>query len=212
MKKNKKAKIIVFFIILLVAALLILFALNLNNKNNEQEKVKVIDQIKNFDYKVVESDTKLFKNTFDNLKKELSKSEIDNEKYASLVSELFIIDFYTLKNKTNINDVGGVQFVYSTYRTDFVDYSREGIYKQVRSNLDNDRNQNLPEVSSVKINNIESVIPSTILKSDDFKNITESNAYKIEISWSYTEKNDFQTSATILVVKDGDKLSIAKLY
>ena len=152
----------------------------------------------------------LFK-LYPELKKELSKKDIDNEKYASLVSKLFIIDFYTLSNKSNINDVGSVQFVYSSFRTDFVDLARAGIYKQVKSNLDNDRSQDLPEVKSVTIDSIEEIVPSTELKSDDFKNVTEANAYQVKVSWTYTKKNNFQTSATMLIVKDGDKLSVAKL-
>lgn len=209
-KISKKKKIIISLIILLIAGGLIFFALNLNN-GNEETKKKVVDEIKNFDYTVVETDTKLFKDTFKELKTELLKDEIDNKNYASLVSKLFIIDFYTLNNKTNINDVGGVQFVYSSFKSDFVDLARDGIYKQVESNLDNDRSQNLPEVKSVKIESIEEVVPSEELKSDDFKDVTTADAYKVNISWTYKESNDFQDSATMLIVKDNDKLSVAKL-
>lgn len=210
-KMSKKKKLIIFLIVLLIAIVLVLFALNLKKDNTNESKKNIVDQIENFDYEVVDSDTKLFKDTFAELKKELSKKDIDNEKYASLVSKLFIIDFYTLSNKSNINDVGSVQFVYSSFRTDFVDLARAGIYKQVKSNLDNDRNQDLPEVASVTVDSIEEVVPSTILKSDDFKNVTEANAYQVKVSWTYTKKNNFQTSATMLIVKDGDKLSVAKL-
>ena len=174
--------------------------------NNEQ-----MIKIKNFDYSVVDTDTELFKENFKELKNVLSKKEIDNKEYASVVSKLFIIDFYTLNNKTSINDIGSVQFVYSSYKSDFVDYAREGIYKQVKSNLDNDRSQDLPEVKSVTIDSIEEIVPSTELKSDDFKNVTDPEAYKVKISWDYTKSNDFQTSATMVIVKDGEKLSVAKL-
>ena len=50
-----------------------------------------------------------------------------------------------------------------------------------------------------------------LLKSDDFKNVTDPEAYKVKISWDYTKSNDFQTSATMVIVKDGEKLSVAKL-
>lgn len=208
---NKKKKLIVFLLILLVAAVLVLFALNIGKDDNVESVKKVVDEIENFEYTVSDSDTKLFKDTFKELKTELSKDEVDKEKYASLVAELFIIDFYTLSNKTSINDVGGVQFVYSTYRSDFIDFARTGMYKQVQSNLDNDRSQDLPKVKSVQIEEIELVVPSTILESEDFKNVTEANAYEIKINWTYTESNDFQDSATMLIVEDGNKLSVAKL-
>lgn len=209
--KNKKKNIIIFIIVLLTALVLVLFALNIGKNDKEENVKKVVDEIENFEYTVSETDTKLFKDTFKELKTELSKSEVDKEKYASLVAKLFIIDFYTLSNKTSVNDVGGVQFVYSSYKTDFVDFARTGMYKQVQSNLDNDRNQDLPEVKSVDIEAIDTVVPSTILESEEFKNIAEANAYEIKINWSYTKTNNFQDSATMLIVEDGSKLSVAKL-
>lgn len=210
-RRNKKKKLITFIIIVLIAIALSLFALNIGKKDNVEEKKKVVDEIKNFEYTVSDSDTKLFKDTFKELKTVLSDKNVDKEKYASLVAKLFIIDFYTLSNKTNINDVGAVQFVYSSYRTDFIDFARTGMYKQVQSNLDNDRNQELPEVKSVEIEEIDSVVPSTILESEDFKNVTDANAYEIKINWTYTKSNNFQDSATMLIVEDNGKLSVAKL-
>lgn len=210
-RRNKKKKLITFIIIVLIAIALSLFALNIGKKDNVEEKKKVVDEIKNFEYIVSDSNTKLFKDTFKELKTVLSDKNVDKEKYASLVAKLFIIDFYTLSNKTNINDVGAVQFVYSSYRTDFIDFARTGMYKQVQSNLDNDRNQELPEVKSVEIEEIDSVVPSTILESEDFKNVTDANAYEIKINWTYTKSNNFQDSATMLIVEDNGKLSVAKL-
>lgn len=209
-KMSKKKKLILFIFVLLLAVILIVFALNIG-KNSDESTKKVVDEIEDFDYTVVETDTKLFKDTFKELKTALSKDTVDNEEYASLVSKLFIIDFYTLSNKTNINDVGAVQFVYTSFQSDFVDLARDGIYKQVESNLDDDRNQDLPEVKSVTIESIEEVVPSEKLESDDFKDDTEADAYEVKITWDYTESNDFQDSATMLIVKDGDKLSVAKL-
>lgn len=212
-KKNiaKKKKIIIFIIVLLASATLVFVALKVGKKSEDKPQKTVVDQIKTFDYSVVDTDSELFKENFKELKNILSKKEIDNKEYASTVSKLFIIDFYTLNNKTSINDVGSVQFVYSSYKSDFVDFAREGIYKQVKSNLENDRSQDLPEVKSVTIDSIEEIVPSTELKSDDFKNVTDPEAYKVKISWDYTKSNDFQTSATMVIVKDGEKLSVAKL-
>ena len=208
---NKKRKLILFIVIVLIALGLIFIALNVTKKDDDKGGKKVVDEIKKFDYTVSKTDTKLFKDTFKELKTELTKKEVDRKKYAELVGKLFIIDFYTLSNKSNVNDVGAVQFVYSSFNADFVDYARKGIYKQVQSNLDNNRNQSLPEVSSVTIESIEEVVPSSIIEHENFKNVTEANSYEININWTYKDNNDFQTSATMLVVPDGDKLSVAKL-
>lgn len=211
---KRKEKILILILVVAVAVVLVCIALGIGKNGNgdsDEGGKKVVDQIDTFDYTVSETDTKLFKETFNELKKLLSNNEFDKKEYASLVSKLFVIDFYTLSNKSNINDVGAVQFVYNSYKTDFVDYARTGIYKQVKSNLDNDRNQDLPEVESVNIESVEEVVPSAILSSEDFKNVTEANSFEIKINWSYKTDNDFQKSATILVVPDGDKLSVAKL-
>lgn len=208
--KSKKRKIIILVLIIVLAVLLVIFALNIN-KNDDEKKKKVVDEIKKFSYTVSDSDTELFKSTFKDLKKVLSSKNIDNKEYAKLISELFIIDFYTLDNKTSKNDVGGVQFVYESYKADFVDKARDGMYKQVKSNLDNNRHQSLPEVETIKVSSVEEINPSEIFESDDFKDKTDEIGYEIKLDWTYKNNDDFQTETTVIVVKDGDKLSIGKL-
>lgn len=210
-KKQKIRKLLISLFILIIAIVLVFFALNVGKKDENVNKKKVVDEIKQFSYTVSETDTKLFKDKFKKLKTELSKKEIDKKEYAKLISELFVIDFYTLDNKNTKNDVGGVQFVYESHKSDFVDKARSSIYKQVKSNLDNDRTQSLPEVSSVEVTSAESIVPSTVLENENFKNVTEATAYEIKLSWTYKNNDNFQDKATIVVVEDGEKLSIAKL-
>ena len=45
---------------------------------------------------------------------------VDEEKYATYISQMFLADFYTLNSALNKNDVGGVQFVYKDYQEDFL--------------------------------------------------------------------------------------------
>ena len=99
-KKNKKKKVIIV-LILIILIVVGVFAYTTLNKGNDkiEEKEKVVDSIKDFDYTISDTDTKLFKTKFNELKKELKKSTIDNKKYSKLVAELFIIDFFTLDNK-----------------------------------------------------------------------------------------------------------------
>ena len=51
----------------------------------------------------------------------IEAKEVDNKKYAEAISKLFVIDFFTLDNKSSKNDVGGVQFVYTSYKADFIE-------------------------------------------------------------------------------------------
>ncbi len=181
------------------------------NKATEVTKPKVVDEIKTFNYALNENDTKLFKDTFKELKKVLSEKEVDNKKYAETVAKLFIIDFFSLDNKSSKNDIGGVQFVYSKFKTDFVDYARNSIYKQVNNNIDSKEKQNLPLVDSIKINSVEEVVPSQIFEHPDFSESNEPDAYEVSLDWSYKNNDNFQTSTVLTIVKDGSKLSVAKM-
>lgn len=181
------------------------------NKPTEATKPKVVDEIKTFNYALNENDTELFKNTFKELKKILSEKEVDNKKYAETVAKLFIIDFFSLDNKTSKNDIGGVQFVYSKFKTDFVDYARNSIYKRVNNKIDSKEKQNLPLVDEIKVDSVEEVVPSQIFEHQDFAEDNEADAYEVSLSWSYKNGDDFQTSTVLTLVKDGSKLSIAKM-
>ena len=217
-KKNKKPKskgkkikrILVFIFVLLIAGGLVYFAL-FNNKGKETtvKKKKIVDKIDNFDYSISETDSKLFKKEFKKLKEVLSKKEVDNEKYSQEVAKLFVIDFYTLNNKMTKNDIGGVQFVYNNYKATFIDKARDEFYRYVKNNLDGKRDQNLPEVESIEVNSIEKISAGSELNSDEFNAIDE--AYKVNLSWEYKEDLGYQKSATVIVVKDGTKFSVAKL-
>lgn len=209
-KKSKLKLVFVITMFILIVGIIGYFTLGVNSEN-DKVKTKVVDEIKEFNYTVSNSDSKLFKEKFKELKNILSEKNVDNKEYAKLVSELFIIDFYTLDNKLTKNDVGGVQFVYTNYQSDFIDKARDGIYKQVKSNLDNDRNQSLPEVNTIEVVSVEEVVPSKIFESEDFKNVTEAESYEIKLKWTYKNNDKFQTNSTVVVVKDSDKLSVAKL-
>ncbi len=177
-------------------------------------KSKVVDSIKNgdIDYVVSDTDTKLFKENFSELKKILSAKEIDNKKYAETVAKLFVIDFFTLSNKTSKNDVGGVQFVYGGYQKDFIDGARDSIYKQVHSLVTDDKsNKDLPTVTKVKVYEVEEIKPYNMFdfEVEFFKE--DEVGYIINLSWEYSDDNAFQREATIIVVPDGNKLSVARM-
>ena len=178
--------------------------------SDETKTPKVVDEIKSFNYVVNEKDTKLFKKLFGDLKKVLSAKEVDNKKYAEAIAKLFVADFFSLENKTSKNDVGGVQFVYSTYKTDFIDYARDGIYKQVKNKLDNNNKQVLPVVTAVNVSKVEDVDASSIFESVSFEG-DNAAAYEVTVDWEYKNGSGFQDKAVLTIVHDKDKLSIAQM-
>ena len=209
--KRKKKSITKILICLIIVGAIIGGYFVYNNFFKKADNVKVVDSIKNedVDYVVNENDTKLFKDNFEELKKILNAKEVDNSKYAEVITKLFVIDFFTLSNKTSKNDVGGVQFVFESYKTDFVEGARNGMYKHVHSTAANEDNSSLPTVSKVKIDSIDEVSPYSIFASGGF---TEDQVgYMINISWEYKNDDDYMHNATIVVVPDGTKLSIARM-
>ena len=216
MKKEKRAKmkpITKILLLLIVIAILVGgFFVWKNFIKPMSNKSKVVDSIKNddVDYVVSDSDTKLFKDNFNELKKVLNAKEVDNKKYAETITKLFVIDFFTLSNKTSKNDVGGVQFVYGNYKKDFIDGARDTLYKQVHSTVTDDKsNSDLPTVVKVKIDDIDEISPASMFSGLGF---TEDQVgYMVNISWEYKNKDDFQKNATIIVVPDGNKLSIGRM-
>lgn len=210
-KMSNKRKLILCFVSVL-AILILFFGYNkFIKKDDSASKPKVVDEIKSFNYVVNENDTKLFKKNFAELKEILSKKEVDSKKYAEAVAKLFVIDFFNLENKTSKNDIGGVQFVYNSYQTDFVDYARDGIYKQVGNNIYGDIKQNLPSVKSVNVSNIEEVDPTSIFGSEVYNQGEGSKGYEVTLDWTYDNCNGFQDKATLTIVTDGEKLSVAKM-
>ena len=207
-KKRKIFRIIFLIILVATAGILIYMALTQGTSSNKKEGKKVVDKIDDFDYTVSETDTKLFKEEFKKLKKVLSEKKVDNKEYANEVAKLFIIDFYTLDNKVTKNDVGGVQFVYSDYKASFIDKARNEFYRYVKSNLDNNRKQDLPIVKSITIDDSEEVSALSVLDPTEFG---DKEAYKINVSWEYEKDLGYQEKATLIVVKDNDKFSVAKL-
>ena len=140
-------KVIIVLLFFLVIGLLV-FGVLKSFKKDKPKEVKVVDEIKSIGYVVSDNDTKYFKDKFKELKELLTSKDIDEEKHAKLIAELFIIDFYSLGNKTSKNDVGGVQFVYSDAKTNFVDGARDTIYKLVKNNIDDSKND-LPIVKEI---------------------------------------------------------------
>jgi hypothetical protein len=205
-KKVKRMIAIVIVLLVLVAAgvgALIIF------KNPEKPKVsevKIVNEVDKYDYKLKENKTSTYKKMFDELKKILKEEPVDEEAYAKKVAEMFVYDFYSLEDKAAKTDIGGVDFVYPGVLENFLQNAQDTYYKYVESNIYNERKQDLPVVSNVTIDNIEK-------KEFAYGDQTDSSAYAVNVSWSYTEDKyaKYQNKATIILIHDGIKLSIVEL-
>lgn len=204
-----KKKIIKFSLILLsVIAIIIISVLLIPNKKEPKKEIKgpavVIESIEDYGYSLDDNETEYYNNLFSKLKSILNNEELNEEEYAEIIAQLFLADFFNLDNKVTKNDIGGVQFVYSNYRTDFEKYAKEGIYHYIESDIYGDRTQELPIVTEVDINNIEQ-------KSFEYNEQTDENAYYVEFEISYQKDLGYQSKGSLVLIHSNEKLEIAKM-
>ena len=198
-KKNYGGKIIIILVIVLIAMVVIFF-----QNRKDLNVVSVIDEIGEYNYYLNSNVTRLYKKYYKELEEELKDNKIDEENYAKLVSELFVIDYYTLDNKVTNKDIGGVQFLHSNLKDSFVDKSINTVYKYVKSNLYGNRKQKLTEVNDVEIKNIEGIKYSNKEYKDD-------SGYKVTVKIGYVKNYDYPKEVTLYLVHESNKLVIVEI-
>ena len=204
MKLKKKVKVILILaIILIVTGVGFLAYESIKPKNVKTATVE--NEIPEYGYTLKSTRNDRYKKMFQELKDILSEDEVDEKAYLEQISKMFIMDFYTLNDKLANTDVGGIDFIHTNAKTNFLEKSEDTVYKYVENDIYGNRDQELPEVTEVTVENIES-IEYTI--GTDF---TDDNAYKIEVSIKYKEDIDYPTKATLIFVHEDNKLSLVEV-
>ena len=201
---RKKYKIWLTLILLLIIILIFIgvFKLFKPTENTIKNTTSIIKDIKEYGYSLDDRDTKYMREEFNNLTNILQETDIDYLEYAKSIAKLFIIDFYTLNNKINKYDIGGVEYIYKDKQDDFKNKARDTIYNDIIDNTYLDRVQKLPEVISVSINNIEEA-------KIEF-NDTNYDGYIVTLDTAYKEDLGYDLEGTLSIIKNNNKLEIIK--
>lgn len=219
MNKILKRILIVLLILIIIGIVAFVMYNYLYDKKDDTE-VKVIKSIDNYGYTLKENETKLYKENFDELVNILNEKDVSKEDYAKCISKLFIIDFYTLSNKKSKNDVGGSEFVYPEIKDNFIEKARSTIYKYIESDVEK-RTQSLPTVSEIKDVTIEDTTftiydKTTTTTTKRYKTTTSKkgttvDAYKVNITWDYSEDLGYEKEANIIIIEKENKLYIVEM-
>jgi hypothetical protein len=200
---TKKRKVIIILIVVLILALGSVAAYKIMHQKKEEPKItKSLDTIKGFDYKLEDRDKEIYKTEFKKLKENLEGKSINYEDYAKSIAKMFIIDLYTIDNKINKYDIGGEEFVHPDALENYKLNVKDTLYKYVDDNTYSDRDQELPEVTEIKI--------------DDFKTDTykikdeETDCYLVTLSWKYKTDLKYDDKALITIVKKDKKLYVVE--
>lgn len=190
---NKIRKII-RIIMLVVIALIAIYAIfvAIPSKKNKDEGIENI----NNKYILYKRDSSLYKENFEKLRTILETSPVDNKKYAETIVKLFVIDFYTLDNKDENTDIGGLQYVHSNLKDNLVLNASSTMYKYIKTTKE------LPKVKS---------ITSVDTRETTYKiNDKDYSAYAITINWEYDKDLGYEKQGTFIVVNDNGNLSIVE--
>ncbi len=203
---KKKYKVLLVIIMLVLIALIGIYVYFqffrvVTESEPPMNEVIVTNTIDNYGYNLEDRDTELFKEKFEKLKNLLNTEDFEEEDYVKLVSELFIIDLFTIDNKISRYDIGGVEYMYSTAVESFKSVIDSSIYKAVENNLDNSRTQQLPVVSTIEVTDVSE---TTYTMPDD----SVINGYKVNLSWTYEVNLGYDSKAVLIVVPDGEKMGV----
>lgn len=204
-RKPKKLLIIMILgIILIIAGIASYFMFF--DKDTVKEAT-VVSKIDDYGYVLKSNKSSAYKKLFKELEQVLSEKNVDEEKYAKLITKMFIVDFYSLGDRTAKTDIGGVDFVHESALENFVLNAEDTFYKYVESNIYKDRKQELPIVDTVTIDSIEKVEYSYLETIDE-------NAYKVTANWTYTDSkvaNGYQDNGTFIFVHEDKKLVLVEI-
>ena len=189
-------------VVALIISGYMLFKNSQRQGNTPENKPESVDTISAYGYALEDRDTKLFKTKYEELKSILTGKDVDYEEYAKVLSELYIIDLYTINNKISKYDVGGSDYVYPDSKENYELKVRDTIYKYVEDNSYGERSQELPEVSDIEVSEIKA--------SDYTLGETKYNGYLVTLSWEYVKDLGYDSSATLSLIKSEDKLYIVE--
>lgn len=209
-KKSIKRVFIISLIILLVVVLVVggFIGYKKFKQGLSVKEAEVVDEIKDYGYYLEDDAPKAYKALYEDLTDVLNSDEIDEEKYASLVAQMLVFDFYNIDNKMSKNDIGGTQFIIENYRSNFTLEASESVYKYVEHNVYGNRKQDLPVVTEVTIDSI---------KTNGYKygKITDDNAYIVKVNVSYKKDLGYPESVVVKLIHtniDEEKQKLEVFY
>ena len=202
MKKRKKLKKSVIVVLVLIFIVVGAFVGRKIYKKINTHEVKVVDTIDDFSYTLDDRDTELYKTNFNELKSVLKADTVDYDAYAKVVAKLFVIDLFTISNKTNKYDIPSEEFVYPDAIENFAINVGDTLYKYVSDNTDNKRAQELPTVSSIEVDKFETGKFSVGEEKYD--------SYVVKLSWEYEKDLGYDKEATVTLIKDKDMVYVVE--
>lgn len=207
-KLKKWVKIVISIPIILLVLTIIGYIIYSNIFNKKEEKIETVIkeelELDNYKYYINSNASDYEKEVFEELKKVLSKEEINEEEYASSLAKVFISNLFTLNSKNNSSDIPSSQYVYDSYQETYKTIIKDTIYSNIELNLNGERTQELPEVSNIEI------ISSKRTKFFLNNQVMDEQAFDIKANVSYVKDLGYPKEYNIVLVRNNDLLEVVK--
>ena len=167
-----------------------------SGNHNKPVEIKVLDEVKDYGYKISDRDTKYYKEEFAKMKKIINADPVDTKQYAEYVARMFVNDLYTMSTKVNKYDVGGIEYYHKGDLDDYTKSVMDTLYKTMLDDTYGTREQKLPEV-----NNVETISVEETTYDVDGKTL---EGYKVKLKWTYVNDMGYDNQGTVVVVPEGD--------
>lgn len=207
MKLKKKVKLVLITtLVVVIIAILGFAAYKMFFTKEEVKGTKIISSIEKYDYHLKDNKSKKYQAYFKELSKILESKEVDEEEYVSKITEMFIVDFFSLNDRSAKTDVGGVDFVHPDIIENFLQNAENTYYKNLESNIYGNRKQQLPTVDTITIESVETTTYT-------YNETEDTNAYLVKATWTYTDNkfSDYQQTASLVFVHQDKKLYLVEL-
>ena len=184
--------------------------------NDVNTNIGIIDVTQDVvDYTLSETATEYQKEIYDELIEnqtafEESWTPETESAYAESVVKNFIADFFTWSNKGGRNDVGGLQFVYPLYRSDFRNKAVDVFYLYLDYYIEEFGADQLLTVENVKVTGVD---PNYVYTMPDG---TEMDGTYVYAEWTYTDSDEldlskFPTETGFIVVEKENQLVLIEI-
>ncbi|MDF9866607.1 site-specific recombinase XerD [Bacilli bacterium PM5-3] len=102
------------------------------------------------------------------------------------VSKYFISDYFTLKDKSNYNNVGGMGFVLPDVQAKFKTNAVSSYYRDLATFKETYGKDNLPQVKSVEVDKPKKVSKKKVELDKDSKTVIKF-VFDVNVTWEYEE-------------------------
>lgn len=194
MKKSILFMIIIIVVVAIIGVLTYFILESNDGDEGNNNIVKTVGEIKGYNITLKENASDAYKSEFEILRKNLESANINTDEYAESVAKMFLMDLYTINNKKNKYDVGGLDFVMPESKDNYILNVTNTLYSFVEDNTRGKRKQSLPEVTSVVVDKVERrefVIESTK---------TTYDAYYFNMSLKYRYDLGYDQTAEVIVI------------